>query len=377
MSIRVLRWKTHGFSSPMVIGGQPLNKRFVRYMVSFMGGHAGSRKIRRFLLPRSTNLRGRSPSFEGGRKTSKQREPSMSELTSRKELKQISKSVVLAVLCLFFASVVYAQGERCQYEYTDVHEINGRTVLKSTDLPVNGVACDYQFNGEVIKRLAPDQQAALLELMQRVVDGSTAIEQTAELLELFQKKGLLNVSVETTFKDGKRDGITRVYFESGKLQGETSYKDGNMEGITRMYYESGRLEKEISLKNNKLNGITRGYFENGKPQGEISYKDGNKEGIAKIYYESGTLQSETSYKDDKRDGITRVYYESGRLESETTYKNDKKEGYEQHYIETGQLWGKLLYKNDELVSGTCADGRSLTNAELINWQNSHNVSCGH
>jgi len=35
-SVRV--WK------PETIGGQPLSKRFVRFVVSFMGGHAGSRK---------------------------------------------------------------------------------------------------------------------------------------------------------------------------------------------------------------------------------------------------------------------------------------------------------------------------------------------
>ena len=48
-----------------------------------MGSHAGSLTARRFLLPRSINLRGCSPFWKGEQKTTIQREPVMSTLTSQ------------------------------------------------------------------------------------------------------------------------------------------------------------------------------------------------------------------------------------------------------------------------------------------------------
>ena len=240
----------------MVIGGQPLNKRFVRYMVSFMGGHAGSRKIRRFLLPRSTNLHGRSPCFEGERNNYHTKGPDMSELTSRKRLNQTTKSIVLAVLCLCFANAAYAQEGICQYRDAVIGSevylfYGGRATLKSINQPVNGVVCSYSL--------------------------------------------------------------------SDKLVAETPYKNGKIEGVQKFYFEkSGKLEKEIP------------------------HKDGKQEGIERHYFENGTLMSETPYKDDKKEGVAKNYWIQGRL------------------------YRMTLYKNGEPISGTCADGRLLTNAELLN-----------
>jgi hypothetical protein len=45
------------------------------------------------------------------------------------------------------------------------------------------------------------------------------------------------------------------------------------------------------------------------------------------------------------------------------------EGYSNIYRESGELLGKVFYRDDEAVSGTCADGRAFTDAELINWEN--------
>jgi len=134
---------------------------------------------------------------------------------------------------------------------------------------------------------------------------------------------------------------------------ETPYKDGKVEGIRREYYESGKLKDETPYLNGKL------------------------EGIEKRYYQNGKLLFEIPYKDDKQEGIEKRYYESGKLRSETPYKNDKREGYHQQYTEKGQLWAKVLYKNDEPVSGTCGNRRVFTNAELINFENGHEVSCGY
>jgi len=135
------------------------------------------------------------------------------------------------------------------------------------------------------------------------------------------------------------------------------------------------LYNEIPLKNGKWEGIVRNYYESGKIKQETPLKNDKMEGIVRRYYESGELESEIPYKNDKVEGIGRTYYKSGKLREETPFKNGKTEGIAKTYKENGRLWGKVLYHNDKVVSGTCANGRAFTNAEIINWQNGHTVIC--
>jgi antitoxin component YwqK of YwqJK toxin-antitoxin module len=47
------------------------------------------------------------------------------------------------------------------------------------------------------------------------------------------------------------DGMTKVYYESGKLMAEKNYKDGKLEGISKQYYESGKLMAVENYKGGK------------------------------------------------------------------------------------------------------------------------------
>ena len=302
----LLRRKAHGFDDPNLTGGQPLNKRFVRYGF-LMGGHVGSRKARRLLLDRFVNLRGCSPFSMGERKQLIQGEPDMSTFTNRKKVKQIRSLLILGVLCLCVVNIVYGQGERCQYRrFNDIvyNPATEEATLRSTGQPINGIVCDYWGSTEILKGHA-----------------------------LFS---------ETPFKNGKAEGIERQYSPSGRLIGETPFKNGKGEGIARRYHESGRLFIEVLLK------------------------DGKAEGIERHYDKSGRLSAEIPYKNGKKEGIERHYNESGRLNHEMPYKNDKKEGYSQTYTATGHLLHRIFYFNDSIISGVCGDGRAFTNAELIN-----------
>ena len=80
------------------------------------------------------------------------------------------KRLIVVVMCLCFANVVNAQGERCQYPRNMAHDVKGTVVLSSTGQPVNGVVCTYDGNGKVLS--------------------------------------------EAFYKDGKPEDITRLYNES-------------------------------------------------------------------------------------------------------------------------------------------------------------------
>ena len=60
----------------------------------------------------------------------------------------------------------------------------------------------------------------------------------------------------------------------GKLEGKASYKDGKMDGSSKLYYPSGKLQSEAIFKDNVQNGVQKDYFEDGKVKLELPYKNG-------------------------------------------------------------------------------------------------------
>lgn len=65
------------------------------------------------------------------------------------------------------------------------------------------------------------------------------------------------------------DGIVKAYYEDGdgnstpRVYAEWSYKDGRLDGISRIYYENGALEEELSYSDGKIDEIVKRYYENG------------------------------------------------------------------------------------------------------------------
>lgn len=79
------------------------------------------------------------------------------------------------------------------------------------------------------------------------------------------------------------DGIVRTYYEDSNgnetnaVFAEWSYKNGRLEGISRVYGENGLLEEELHYSDGKIDRILKKYYENGKLSFEstISNIDGH------------------------------------------------------------------------------------------------------
>ena len=68
--------------------------------------------------------------------------------------------------------------------------------------------------------------------------------------------------------------------------------------------------------------VTRLYFDSGKLQYEYEINDkGAKDGFAKIYLEYGTLEYEGNYKNDLRCGWHLLYYRDGKVNQKILYEN--------------------------------------------------------
>ena len=72
-----------------------------------------------------------------------------------------------------------------------------------------------------------------------------------------------------------------------------------------------------------------------------------------------------------------MYLESGVLLAEVNYKKDKEEGITKVYDANGGFFLAVTYKNGKAVSGICANGKKLNNAELSNFENGLNVNCSY
>jgi len=107
------------------------------------------------------------------------------------------------------------------------------------------------------------------------------------------------MSVET-FKNGKLNGKSTVYYKNGKIASETHYKDGIKDGLYKKYSENGIVLEEIPYKNNQFFGKVIYRDIHGKVISEGMYEKGLKKGIWK-FYENGKLIKEvdTDSKDYK------------------------------------------------------------------------------
>jgi len=134
------------------------------------------------------------------------------------------------------------------------------------------------------------------------------------------------VTQKKTFNEnGKEDGLSQYFYDTGELQMEMTKKDGIIQGTATTYYENGDVKKEIT------------YDASGKP-GEPVYKDPvnplnkapEQKGSGGPSGKGGKIKDGTKY---NRDGYNKLYNKDDELWMDGEFKNDK-------------LWNGKLYKYD-------------------------------
>ena len=143
-------------------------------------------------------------------------------------------------------------------------------------------------------------------------------------------------SSESNYIDGKRNGLSRVWHENGRLKSESNYIDGKLNGLSSFWDEDGRLKSESNYIDGKRNGLTKNWYRHGQLRNEMNYSvpnfwENNKNlvpklnGLCRVWYPDGQMWSERLYKNGKKEGISRVWYRDGQLHSEKNYENDNPE----------------------------------------------------
>ncbi|MEO1255527.1 MAG: hypothetical protein AAFY41_11705 [Bacteroidota bacterium] len=66
------------------------------------------------------------------------------------------------------------------------------------------------------------------------------------------------------YQNGKREGISKKYFESGVLYASTSYKNDLLHGPRKTYYSSGKLKSVLNYGSGKVGLGTKEYLLDGQ-----------------------------------------------------------------------------------------------------------------
>lgn len=235
-------------------------------------------------------------------------------------------------------------------------------------------------DGRLLFRQSNDKKAPLQGL-HRIIDGYHSEYLLAEFKNgmydgKYQHFKRNNLFEESTYKEGRLDGIRKQFYADGKaLQSETTFVDGKLNGVRKTYFQNGKPETEKGYKLGVEDGPDRRYnSETGKLTLDTYYKDGKregkwvehmvsnrgnytqisnyKEGLPTGEYlktlEDGTVLIKGSYKEGKKEGVWVTNKQNGLPESTTTYKNNEKNGEEKTFFTDGKVEKVANYLDGKL-----------------------------
>ena len=94
--------------------------------------------------------------------------------------------------------------------------------------------------------------------------------QTVDASKLVPKDGLMyEGDSETPFT-----GVVVAKHENGQKASETTFKDGKPEGLATMWHKNGQKRSETTFKDGKPEGPYTSWHKNGQKQSEATFKDG-------------------------------------------------------------------------------------------------------
>ncbi|MBF4806490.1 MAG: toxin-antitoxin system YwqK family antitoxin [Pseudoleptotrichia goodfellowii] len=145
-----------------------------------------------------------------------------------------------------------------------------------------------------------------------------------------------NMFTTGKYDDGKKEGLWKIYTESGLLWKSYEYKNNELNGKYILYYAStGGKETVGNYKNDKLDGAWNEYYSNGNKRKSGDYQDGKKNGVFTEWFSNGIKKSVINYADDEINGKMNVYYENGTLFYEADIVG--REGNVKGYYQSGNV----------------------------------------
>jgi len=227
------------------------------------------------------------------------------------------------------------------------------------------------------------------EITTTVLDETSGFAYLPNVIEPFTGKYMKYYSSgkkesESSYKDGKKNGLMIGWFENGQKKFVMSFKDGkevsgsttewlkNEQEVYEVINNMNERTATVIVETNKIvylpnepepfTGKYDGYYSSGKKKFETNYKDGKKNGLETFWSENGQKWFEGNFKNGKQNGLITAWGENGQKLKETNYKDGKKNGLETFWYENGQKMTVENYKDgkqDGLVTAWGENGQKL------------------
>lgn len=182
-------------------------------------------------------------------------------------------------------------------------------------------------------------------IVNHILEKNHAVE--VDAIEHARSTGL-EYSLESA-KEGCSEEISRFYSQSGQLTAETRFVQGKREGQAFLYYSSGQLYARLNYKENKFHGSQEYFYPDGQKRSIICYENGMLNGDVYLYYPRDRLKKKISYRRGKRHGKELFFRENGSLWIEAEYFEDKPMGQAKLWHSDGKLMRSMEYNEEGVV----------------------------
>lgn len=94
---------------------------------------------------------------------------------------------------------------------------------------------------------------------------------------------------EVTFRNSVREGLTKTFYKSGKLQRTYWYENGLRQDSSCWFYEEGQLFRTTPFVNDTMNGIQKQYYRTGELKAKLGYRNGFRTDFFQEFTRDGKL----------------------------------------------------------------------------------------
>jgi antitoxin component YwqK of YwqJK toxin-antitoxin module len=160
-----------------------------------------------------------------------------------------------------------------------------------------------------------------------------------------------NIKAEILQIDSGRVSYARNFYSNGNLMATGKYVE-QLKDSTWLYYseEEGTLASEEFYKNGRKEGVWKIYYPDGKVAEETSYSRDMKDGPWLQYFTDGSLKQKATHSSGKLEGSFIIYHLNGKVEVSGTYQNDDKHGTWVYLTDLGELVKKEEYIHGKLIT---------------------------
>jgi antitoxin component YwqK of YwqJK toxin-antitoxin module len=126
-------------------------------------------------------------------------------------------------------------------------------------------------------------------------------------------------------------------------------KNGKREGVRTVYYESGEKLAQTYFVNDIIEGKAIGWHKNLNLMFKGQYKNGKKHGMWSRWHSNGLKFKETTFFNGKINGHLIIWYKNGKLRLDSMFKNGVKNGEFKRFSKDGKLLEMVIFKNAKKI----------------------------